>query len=119
MSTPAPVGITADELDKFLAALVGIDFEQVYADFKSGNPTLIIGDTLLIAQVGTKDAGYFFPVAATASQWIGLARDVSPVLIKVAILANENLPAPHQLQPGEISAWGHDFTGSLTQDTFK
>jgi hypothetical protein len=114
----APTGITAAELDSALAALVGIDFAKVYADFKSGNAELIIGDVLLIAQVGTKDAGYFVPAAATASQWIGLARTVEPLFFKGAVLANAYLPAPHKLRPGEYSAFGHVFTGTVTQGKF-
>lgn len=107
MSAPA---ISPAAVEAMVEALSGINGPQILADFRSGNTELEIGDALLVAQEGATVAGYFVPEAASAAQWIGLARALLPVLIPAVEYANAHLPPPHRLQPNEYEAWGHVFT---------
>ena len=96
---------------KILEGVSGLDIAAQVAVFKGTDDVAKTEMALIDLQLFAKLAGYVFPAAATASQWIALAAAAYPIMVKLDRYA----PPPSPLKPGEFEAFGHHFNGTLLQ----
>lgn len=112
MTTAIPV----TQLVAGLKILSTVNIKALIAAFESGSTETKVIDGLTLADDALKVIGLFIPPVAIAANDIEIAIEVEQVAepFLTMVLA---IPA-HTLQPGEYSAWGHTFTGTVTQGSF-
>lgn len=99
-----------------LKILSTVNIKGLIAAFESGSTETKIIDGLILTDDALKIIGLAVPPVAIAANDLEIAIEVeqvaSPLLTMVLAIP------PHQLQPGEYTAGGHVYDGTLFQGKF-